>query len=79
MLWGKDEPILTWELGSHVRRQGPWKPVSVPNHFGINGKEKPHPAQGILFVKSLNFNISFRYSRCCLVDLTIGNKEWSPI
>ena len=38
--------------GSHVRRQGPWKPISVPNRFGINGKEKP-PSNGKLHIKFL--------------------------
>ena len=52
MLWGKEEPTIRGELGSHVRCQGPWKLVSVLNRFGINGKEKPHPTQGILSVKS---------------------------
>ena len=38
---GVEEPTITQEPGSHVRRQGLWKPISVPNRFGINGKEKP--------------------------------------
>ena len=37
---GVEEPTITWEPGSHVRRQVPWKLISVPNRFGINGKEK---------------------------------------
>ena len=36
MLWGKEEPTITQEPCSHVRRQGPWKPISVLNRFGIN-------------------------------------------
>ena len=52
MLWGKEEPTITREPGSHVRRQGPWKPISVPNRFGINGKEKP-PSNGKLHIKFL--------------------------
>ena len=52
MSWGKEEPTITREPGSHVRRQGPWKPISVPNRFGINGKEKP-PSSGKLHIKFL--------------------------
>ena len=55
MLWGKEEPTITQEPGSHVRRQGPWKPISVLNRFGINGKEKP-PSNGKLHIKFLPSN-----------------------
>ena len=55
MLWGKEEPTITRELGSHVRRQGPWKPVSVPNRFGINGKDKTSSSSGYFICKILEF------------------------
>ena len=55
MLWGKEEPTITREPGSHARRQGPWKPISVLNRFGINGKEKP-PFNGKLHIYFLSLS-----------------------
>ena len=62
---GVEDPTITWEPGSHVRRQGPWKPISVLNRFGINGKEKP-PFNGKLHINFLPLpsyiDITFNYS-----------------